>query len=132
MFAFYYNFSISVASGIAIVNVSVRNCLSNKFCQLINSSEGMYYNPKCQTYVSLNPWTEFYPYGSISVNLESSFSMVFISDRRKFTKIQPFAKIKLIQLFKVTEHNFDENYKIFLIVTIFGEDAVFASVHVFN
>ena len=31
---------------------------------------------------------------------------------------------------KVTEHSFDKNGKIFLIVTIFAEDAVFATVHV--
>ena len=35
-------------------------------------------------------------------------------------------------LLKVTENNFDENDKIFLIVTVFAEDAVFASVHDLN
>ena len=30
---------------------------------------------------------------------------------------------------KITERNFDENYKIFLVVTIFPEEAVFAGVH---
>ena len=34
--------------------------------------------------------------------------------------------------FKVTEHSFDENYKICLIATIFAEDAVFAGVHVLD
>ena len=31
---------------------------------------------------------------------------------------------------KLTEHNFDENWKFFLIIKIFAEDAVSASVHV--
>ena len=33
---------------------------------------------------------------------------------------------------KIAERNFDENYKIFLVVTIFPEEAVFASVYVLD
>ena len=33
---------------------------------------------------------------------------------------------------KITERNFDENCKIFLVVTIFPEEAVFAGVHVLD
>ena len=56
----------------------------------------------------------------------------FFVEKNALNSLKLTIRYPVKKVFKVTEHNLNENYKLFLIVTIFAKDAVAASVHVLD